>query len=156
MTSAAMPPVVYSIDTCAMVHLRDQTDRARAVASVRALIAAGRLVMCREAWDELEKVDADIFGEFRDVRDAFVWPRTGADMFPKVGAITRKYPKCSRPRANRNIADPYVIAYAKEYGHVVVTDEREHRQKIPVVCRREGIECINLSTLLEREGEAAA
>lgn len=139
-----------------MVHVRDLADQDEAWVIIRSLIAAGRLVMCREAWDELENVDQDIYKSLKDVKDALVLPVTGADMLPKVGAIAHKYRKCCRPHVDRNIADPYIIAYAKERQYVVVTDEREHRQKIPVVCRKEDIGCINLVTMLRNEADLAA
>jgi Domain of unknown function (DUF4411) len=112
--------------------------------------------MCREAWDELGTVDESLAEMFKDLKDLFILPRAGAQMIAKVGQISHKYPRCCRPRVRRNIADPYVIAYAKEYGYTVVTDERDHKQKIPVVCRAEGVACISLKELLKHEAEAAA
>ena len=144
------------MDTCAIVHIRDLPNQDGAWLIIRALIAAGRLIMCREAWDELKNVDAEIYELLQNVKDPLVLPVTGAVMLPKVGAISHKYPSCCRPRVPRNIADPYIIAYAKERGYVVVTDERDHKQKMPVVCRKEGVGCIDLATMLRREADLSA
>jgi hypothetical protein len=139
-----------------MVHMRDLADQETAWSIIRSLIADGRLVMCREAWNELKNVDKAIYKALQDVKDTLVLPLTGADMLPKVGVIQHKYRQLCRPRIRRHIADGYIIAYAKERGYVVVTDEQEKRQKMPVVCRKEGIPCIDLPTLLELEADLAA
>ena len=52
------------------------------------------------------------------------------------------------------VADPFVIASEYERGASVVTEEinRVNAGKIPNVCARFGVECINLQELMEREG----
>ncbi len=52
------------------------------------------------------------------------------------------------------VADPFVIASAHERGACVVTEEsrRANAGKIPNVCDRFGVECINLEEFMEREG----
>ncbi len=51
-------------------------------------------------------------------------------------------------------ADPFIIAKAKISNAYVVTQEKkkDHAAKIPNVCERFGIPCINLEGFMEKEG----
>jgi hypothetical protein len=52
------------------------------------------------------------------------------------------------------VADPFVISRGHVIGGTVVTEEvlKPNAAKIPNVCAHFGVECINLETLLAREG----
>lgn len=52
------------------------------------------------------------------------------------------------------VADPFVVASAGVRGFAVVTEEanRPNAAKIPNVCERFNIECVNLETFLARQG----
>ena len=52
------------------------------------------------------------------------------------------------------VADPFIIASAKVNAGIVVTMEA-HKvggARIPTICRKLDVECIDLETFLEREG----
>jgi hypothetical protein len=52
------------------------------------------------------------------------------------------------------VADPFVISRARVINGTVVTEEvlKPNAAKIPNVCAHFNVECINLETLLAREG----
>ncbi len=55
---------------------------------------------------------------------------------------------------SRDHADPWIIAYAKALGGVVVSEEQEgsNRPKIPDVCRQLSVQHMNLLDLFRAEG----
>jgi len=59
-------------------------------------------------------------------------------------------------RKNKSGADPFVIALARVQGHTVVTLETmaapNERTRIPNVCAKYGMQCIDLIGLMDLEG----
>lgn len=51
-------------------------------------------------------------------------------------------------------ADPFLVARAKHHDCFVVTEEapKPNSAKIPTVCKKLGVKCINLEGLMRREG----
>lgn len=55
--------------------------------------------------------------------------------------------------SSKDRADPWLVALAWKYRYTVVTEESPTRSRtIPAACRQLNIPCINLDTLLVREG----
>lgn len=57
--------------------------------------------------------------------------------------------------AEANNADAWLIAYAMVYDYTIVTfetytPEKKSEIKIPVVCKKFGVECINLHEFMRR------
>ena len=76
------------------------------------------------------------------------------DILAKGGMAT--YPKLVDTSTGKSGGDPFVLAVAMsaEPACVVVSQEMggsERSPKIPYVCQREGLDCINLLQLIERE-----
>ena len=72
--------------------------------------------------------------------------------------LMAKYPRFVDTRTGRNAADPVVIALAMSYSPAltVITQEglggTNEKPKIPFVCAREDIPCMNLAQLVRKEG----
>ena len=68
-----------------------------------------------------------------------------------------KYPRLVDTRKNRSAADPFVIGLAALYNPplLVVTQEgptnKLDKPNIPDVCTAEGIECMTLLEMIDRE-----
>lgn len=72
--------------------------------------------------------------------------------------LMTKYPRFVDTRKGRNAADPVVIALAMSYNPplTVITQEgpggTDEKPKIPFVCTKEKVPCINLAQLVQKEG----
>lgn len=118
------------------------------------LIASGSLRATEEVRFELEKKDDDFLAWTLERPELFVELDEGIQL--KVSSLLDKFPKLLDTRANRSAADPFVIALAALNNCPVVTGEQAtgnlNRPNIPDVCQESDIECINLITLIRREG----
>jgi Domain of unknown function (DUF4411) len=68
--------------------------------------------------------------------------------------IMDEHPKIVSTGNSRNAADPIVIAVSKAYGLIVVSQEAKsanpERTKIPNVCEKQNLECIDLMEFIRR------
>jgi hypothetical protein len=155
---------IYCIDTSSLMEL-DRTypmSRFQLVwQRVEDLIEVGRLIAPHEVLNELKQGD-----------DALLrWAKTKSGMFKPldseqakaVSYILSQCPALIDSMKDTPQADPFIIALAQvgtaktggplfKVRHVVVTQEgRNNPNKIPQVCKRSGIESVNLLGLFERE-----
>lgn len=63
------------------------------------------------------------------------------------GLIARKKIRNGDP-----VADPFLIAAAKDKNALLVTQEKDEGIRIPRVCRDLGVQCINQESFLDIEG----
>ena len=65
----------------------------------------------------------------------------------------KKYPRLVSAEKGRSMADPWVIAHAQSEKATVVTLEQKAAKsgqiKIPDVCKKEDIECIDIYDLIK-------
>ena len=99
-----------------------------------------------EVKKELEKVDDDLL---KWVKDKSFFKDINEDVQKYLKEILKKYEKLLDHSKGRSIADSWVIAHAKVENATVVTLEKEsekpaERLKIPDVCKRENIKCIDI------------
>ena len=118
------------------------------------LIIGGSLRATEEVRFELEKKADDVLAWTLERDELFV--EIDDDIQVMVSAILQGSPKLLDTRANRSAADPFVIALAALNDCPVVTGEQAtgspQRPNIPDVCQQWNIECINLLSLIRREG----
>lgn len=148
----------YTIDTNIIVTLNREQPRdiyPSVWDALEALIADGRCVMNREAYEELVQVD-DECAPWAKAQKGFVEDTTDAEL-AVVDVITTNHP--GWVQESKNAADPFVIAQAVEQDLVVVTFERrkgpgtaDHNLKIPNVADEWDVECIDFKELARREG----
>jgi hypothetical protein len=152
-------PAIYSIDTSALVHGWRRAyppKRFSALwAKIDELIEQGRLVASIEVLHELEKKDDDVFAWAKE-RKATLFREIDEDVQGAVVFLMQTYPKLVDTGKGKSGGDPFVIAQAMAANprHVVVTQEAggsNERPKIPFVCQAEGVECIDLLSLIEAE-----
>ena len=122
------------------------------------LVMDGRILSTREVLREL--------GDGRQAELAYIWAAGHEYLFPDPGTeevlfVSRIFGvrhfqqnlqrKKHKPR--RRGADPFVIAQAKRTGGTVVTEESKppNGARIPNICERFEIPCINLQQLMDRE-----
>ena len=119
------------------------------------LIAAGRLIAPDEVLNELERKADDLHAWAADRAGMFV--ELEDDLIEATRKIvnTPEFQGMMKARPNRNSADPFVIALAQLRGYTVVSEERDDgptKCKIPHVCRRLDVPCIDFLGLIRAEG----
>lgn len=118
---------------------------------IEALAVDGRLLASVEVLHEIAKKDDDLFAWCK-ARKEVLFRELDDECQIKVAEIMAKYPRLVDTVKGRSGGDPFVIAMALvNGGATVVTEEHPGRWRIPDVCREEGLECIGLADLIERE-----
>ena len=114
------------------------------------LAQTGVLFSITEVKKEIEKIDDDLLKWTKD-KKFFKNPNEAVQQ--RMKEILEKYPNLIDHSKGRSIADPWVIAHAESENAAVVTLEQKavkaSQVKIPDVCEREGIECIDIYDLLK-------
>ncbi len=157
------PPVLYCIDTSALIDLRRRYPPKVFGAlwvEIEALITAGRLIAPREVLRELERGDDYMFK----------WAKRHGAMFVDLDAnqqqllreILVAFPKWIDLDTDRPVADPMLIALARTRSladgaatRIVISHEvpgGKGATKIPNVCQQYGIPHIQLVDMFDREG----
>ena len=148
----------YTVDTNIIVTLNREQPRDvyRSVwEALEALIAEGRCVMNRGAYEELREVD-DECAPWARTQGNFV-VETALEELAAVDAITSAHPDWVQER--KNAADPFIVAQAAEQELVIVTGERrrgsgveDRNLRIPNVADEWDVECVTFTELARREG----
>lgn len=146
---------MYSFDTSALI---DGLERFYPPANFAALwiriddlATEGRLLISDEVLLEAKNIDAPL-KEWCKTRQ-HLGVATDPAIAATVGGIVTDFPNWTI--AGKNGADPFVIAVAEKHGAVVVTGEKPGgpgKPKIPYVCKQRGLECINFTNVIIREG----
>ena len=121
-------------------------------------VAEGRIISVREVYNELD---------LQSYKPHVVeWTKTNRSIFlqpteEEMAVVARLFqiPHFRQLVGDKQIArgspvaDPFVIASASERGACVVTQEsnKANAGKIPNVCARFGVDCIDLEGFMERE-----
>jgi len=152
----APPNSIYSADSSALIHAWRRAYRPKNFGfiweRVEELISVGRLFVSVEVFKEIERKDDDLHAWCKDRGDGFCVQIDDAIQL-HLRRIMENYPKLVDLAKGRSAADPFVIALAAT-SHprmVVVSEENPGKVRIPDVCNAEGIECIRVADLIERE-----
>jgi hypothetical protein len=94
------------------------------------LIDSGEVVAPEEVLNELEAKEDDLFAWARERRDLLFVP-LDEDQMAATTEILREFPRLVGELADRNRADPFVIALARVRGLVVVSEERGGNRRPP-------------------------
>jgi predicted nucleic acid-binding protein len=120
------------------------------------LLSAGLVIAPEEVFAELERKEGN---------SALAWAKTNKGIFvtPDLAQLTvvselqAAIPKLAEDAARRvrpGFGDPFVVALAEARGWTVVTDEGpggEDSAKIPRLCARRGVRCVNLLGLFDEQ-----
>jgi predicted nucleic acid-binding protein len=141
----------YAIDTSALVDLDERVDADYLWRAVQPLMIEGRVRTVPMVMDELEHVRPDLLRRLRPFRSQFVYNDI-AQIVRLAGDYANRYRHMSRPNAVYTEADPWLLAFAKEEGLIVVTNEKPKRNRhMPDVCKKENILCRTLEEFLTLE-----
>lgn len=126
---------------------------------IERVIAQDMVFVCEETFLEIKRGDFLYWWAQEEKKKNPDFARkTGSDEIDKYERISASYPHLAKANAPLSKADIYIIAHAWETETVVVTEEKPDSQprpqpkKIPDVCNRLNIPCINLLEFMRREG----
>ena len=114
----------------------------------------GNILTVAQVFDEMRR-----FPEVREIfwphRDHMLVEQYSPDVMAFVGYISESFDFLYdlSGSLNPDPADPWLIASAKVFGHILVTDERQASiKKMPFVCRQQNVavDCINGAELIRR------
>jgi hypothetical protein len=153
-------PRLYSADTSALIdglerYYPEETFPAL-WREIDGLIAANRLIISEEVWEEARVRDAATKAWCNSREKGSLVVPTDQDVIHEVQAILEAYPRLVNNQKGRNRADPFVIAVARLKNAIVVTGEgaggTQDRPRIPYICDQLGIECIKFLDIIRLEG----
>ena len=117
------------------------------------LIRNGKLISPDMVRRELRE-KSDLVSEWTEqFANLFVDP--DVEQIEQVRMIVNRFPRIIEERRARNEADPFVIGLAYLRGLVCVTEEstgNDTNIRIPYVCKRLGVDCVDTLALMRREG----
>ena len=118
-------------------------------------IQSSIVVASQEVLREVKKRDEGLYKWCKERKKFFI--EVDDDCQDRVTEIMEKYPRFVDTRTGKNSGDPFVIALAQTYDPqlIVVTEENGgsgSRPAIPYVCAAEGIQQVNMLTLIQRLG----
>ncbi len=104
----------------------------------------GIIFATKQVKDEIKKIDDDLLKWITNTSDLFKEPDESVQIY--LRKIMKTYPQLVNQQKGRSMADPWVIAHAKCDNAIVVTAEQKapKKIKIPDVCEKENILCINI------------
>lgn len=123
------------------------------------LVASGDLISTREVWNEMQLGVPNAHVQ--------VWLKTNKHIFkvPQAAELQVVAQILAIPHFQALIgtkqqlngtpvADPFVIALAKTRNGTVVTEEefKPNAAKVPNVCQKFGVSCMNLEQFMQRRG----
>ncbi len=103
----------------------------------------GIIFATMEVKNEIKKIDDDLL-QWVKTSELFREPDESVQTF--LRKIMEKYSRLVDNVKGRSMADPWVIAHAQSEGATVVTTEQKapKKIKIPDVCEKENIPCIDI------------
>jgi len=113
----------------------------------------GTIVCPEEVREELSRKSDDLYAWVRE-RSGMVVPLDG-DQMDGTREVLAAFPRLVGALAERNRADPFVIALARARGLTVVTEERggtPERPRIPLVCAHFGVRSIGTLDFIRELG----
>lgn len=148
-------PYRYIIDTSAILSQKPNELHRRTVhksqwEKIDELIRNHEIVMCSEIYDEvkdeeIKKLLTSLSCKVIEIDD---------DIQKYVRKIVTECPKSISftERSGTSSGDAFLIATAMKYNLVIITEENKQKaNKIPQVCQKFNLECINILELCERE-----
>lgn len=148
-TSMAKPK--YCIDTSSLSRSWNRNYRPSSFAGfwadLKSLIASGDVIAPIIVRDEIGQGEEELFKWVKGQEGLFINPT--ADEVETCIYIVNRYKNLSSNTKSREFADPWVIAIARVRGLTVITEEDEKLNRMPDVCEKEGVPCMNMAELIE-------
>lgn len=143
-------PRVFAVDTSCLIEgwntLYPQDINPGFWEVVDEYLQAGRLISPKEVLEEIKRKD-DNLKKWASARPNLFRELTDSE-YADMRGILRNFPELTNPDADRDYADPFVVALAKTNGYAVLTEERmtsrRSTPRIPTVCKHYNVQCLSL------------
>ena len=119
----------------------------------------GTIISTREVLNELKRGSPNLAvdGWVEANKSIFMTPGVAELQFVRTILQTKTFSESIGQKqilAGTPVADPFVIAAAKNRGAIVVTEEKDkpNSPKIPTICKHFNIQCINLEQFMQSQG----
>lgn len=117
------------------------------------LISNGSLKATELVFEELARKDDNAKRWIEAQKNMF--KAVDTDIQKNVTIIMSKYPRIVAEGGQKNMADPFVVAFAKQNNCIVVTGEKRSGSKnkptIPFLCNEFDIKCMSILELIRNE-----
>ena len=122
--------------------------------NLNSMLTEKRILSSSEVLRELKLFEDSVYQQAKNIGHVFTKP--AVDELKIIKDLANKYKYLVSARNINNgspVADCHVIALAKVSGGIVVTAERfkPNSQKIPNICDKLGVGCLDLHKLFEQE-----
>lgn len=151
---------VYVMDTNALIYLHVNYPRGTfpsVWSNFEDLVGHDRIISPRAVLEEVSRQDDQVHEWCKRNRNVF--KRDTGEITKRVMEIIHKFPKLLHHNRPRREADPYIIALASlRTGNltgdkpIIVTPEKNEKNKIPHVAKEYGLESIKLVDVFGKEG----
>ena len=146
---------LYSIDTSCLINAWNKTYQPDLFPSIwehiESLWCNGTIAITEQVFHEIARKDDAIHAWCQERKDLFL--TIDDALQDKLTLLMTNHERIAATGDGRNFADPWVIALAQTFSPAltVVTEEdkgKETNPKIPYLCDKEGLNCINFNMLL--------
>lgn len=151
----------YCIDACSLLASNDEPAAKQKYPknlfpslwqNIETKIEVGEIVSIKNIQVEVEVVDTSVKTWSRQLSQFRFYKNLDQTCIDEAQRIIQTYPHIIKI-GNTDEADPYLIAYAKINNLTIITEENSsgatiNLKKIPDICLREGVRCINLLQLI--------
>ena len=147
-------PYKYIIDTSSMLSQKDNETHRRKVfrsqwEKIDELVRQQIIVTCSETASE---VNDDSVKSWLENEHCTILP-IDDEVQACVTRVVTQNPQLIDFKSCKSSGDAFLIATAMRYGLTVITEENKtSNKKIPYVCARMGVQCVNILELCDQEG----
>ena len=149
-------PYVYIMDTSSMLSQKEKEKYSRKIfdsmwKAIDSYIIKQKIVICSESNEEI--LDEEIISILKNLQCEVLL--IDYDVQENVRRIVRENPEMIsfNGKKGSSSGDAFLIATAMKYNLTVITEEnRESPKKIPKICEKYRINCVDLKDFLAAEG----
>jgi predicted nuclease of predicted toxin-antitoxin system len=147
----------YSIDTSAILEgynrLYPPDVFPKLWDNLEGIVQSGKLRATEMVLVELDRKDDEVKKWAKSQKEMFL--QVDEKIQEYIAKIMGKYPRIVAEGGQKNMADPFVVAFAKQHNLTVITAEKnigsDKKPSIPYICQGLDVECISFLDLIRRE-----
>lgn len=141
------PPLIHCIDTSVLINLKHYPKKLFPTIweKIEKHAAGSRLISPIEVYQEIKRGEGYAYEWCKRNKKIFINP--DKEQIKNLKSIRKHYDKqhWEIQKGKPGFwADPWIIALALSKGAIVVTDEKNETTKIPYICEKADVRCIDM------------